>query len=250
MKRALASDFDGTLYFGDTEERFHAQDLFTIVEYRHRGLLFGVCTGRSRSSVAKTCGPFIHFDFQILVSGALILDGEGKVLRKSTVPFSLIKELYDRFCDRALVVVQADDTCYTLSEEENPRRVRISSLQEIEKSDLYGVSLAAGSADAAAALTAEVNAAYAGVMHAFQNVSHVDVVPEGCSKGEGLRLVRERLGIDRMGGIGDSFNDLPLLQAADVAFTFASSPEEVRGQADHLVRSVSEALTLMGSAAH
>ena len=34
MKKALASDFDNTLYFMDTEERFRAQDVFEILFFR------------------------------------------------------------------------------------------------------------------------------------------------------------------------------------------------------------------------
>ena len=43
MKTALASDFDGTLYFMNTEERFHAQDVFEILFYQKRGGVFGIC---------------------------------------------------------------------------------------------------------------------------------------------------------------------------------------------------------------
>ena len=73
----------------------------------------------------------------------------------------------------------------------------------------------------------------------------VDVVAAGCSKGTGMCKVREIFGIDRFGGIGDSYNDLPLLQAADVGFTFPDAPEELREAADEIVLSVSEAIGKM-----
>ena len=43
MKKALASDFDNTLYFMDTEERFRAQDVFEILFFRKEGGVFGIC---------------------------------------------------------------------------------------------------------------------------------------------------------------------------------------------------------------
>ena len=43
-------------------------------------------------------------------------------------------------------------------------------------------------------------------------------------------------------GIGDSFNDLPMLEAADVAYTFHKSPQTVKDQAGCVVSSLVEAL--------
>ena len=80
MKTALASDFDNTLFFMDTEERFRAQDIFEILFYQKRGGLFGICTGRSPDSILDIVGSFMHPDFIISVSGALVVDREGKVL--------------------------------------------------------------------------------------------------------------------------------------------------------------------------
>ena len=70
MKRALASDFDNTLFFRDTEERFRAQDIFDIMFFQKSGGIFGICTGRSPDSVLETIGTFIRPDFIIAASGS------------------------------------------------------------------------------------------------------------------------------------------------------------------------------------
>lgn len=67
-------------------------------------------------------------------------------------------------------------------------------------------------------------------------------MPAGCSKGVGLSVARGRLGLGLVGGIGDSFNDVPLLDEADVAYTFNRAPEVVRECADVLVDDVVGAL--------
>jgi hydroxymethylpyrimidine pyrophosphatase-like HAD family hydrolase len=48
-----------------------------------------------------------------------------------------------------------------------------------------------------------------------------------------------------MAAIGDSFNDLPMLRAADISFTFPYAPEELRKTASHIVPSVAAALKIM-----
>jgi hydroxymethylpyrimidine pyrophosphatase-like HAD family hydrolase len=77
---------------------------------------------------------------------------------------------------------------------------------------------------------------------AFQNLVNVDIVAAGCSKGTGAAKAKELFSIGKMGGIGDSFNDLPLIEAADVGFTFPTSPEALISAADHTVLSVSQAI--------
>ena len=62
MRTALASDFDNTLYFHNTEERFYAQDIFEILFFQKRGGLFGICTGRSPDSILDMTGNFLHPD--------------------------------------------------------------------------------------------------------------------------------------------------------------------------------------------
>jgi hydroxymethylpyrimidine pyrophosphatase-like HAD family hydrolase len=104
------------------------------------------------------------------------------------------------------------------------------------------VSLGFGTQECAARFVAGVGELLGGRVSAFQNLDSVDVVPAGCSKGAGLSVARGRLGLGLVGGIGDSFNDVPLLDEADVAYTFNRAPEVVRECADVLVDDVVGAL--------
>ena len=46
----------------------------------------------------------------------------------------------------------------------------------------------------------------------------------------------------RLYGIGDSLNDLPLIEAADVSYTFPYAPEEVQKKVTKVVKNIVEAL--------
>jgi hypothetical protein len=50
------------------------------------------------------------------------------------------------------------------------------------------------------------------------------------------------LGVNVVAGAGDSYNDLPLLTAADVSYTFHTSPAQVRAAATNTVADLAEAL--------
>ena len=83
-------------------------------------------------------------------------------------------------------------------------------------------------------------------VEAFQNVIEIDIAPRGCSKGKGVNILREKLeekyGKIRLYGIGDSINDLPLLQASDVSYTFPYAPQIVQDKAAYVVDTIVDAL--------
>ena len=113
---------------------------------------------------------------------------------------------------------------------------------ESDNGEVQVVSLGFASLKRAADFASKVEILLEGRVAAFQNVDTVDVVPAGCSKGAGLAVARERLGLGLVGGIGDSFNDLPLIEEADVGYTFNRAPEDVRAGAQVLVDDVAGAL--------
>ncbi len=241
-KTALISDFDNTLFFRNTEEQFKAQDIFEILFFQKRGGLFGICTGRSPDSILDTIGHFMHPDFIISVSGALIIDGKGTVLDKHCLDLATTEAIYNRFKDKALVVVHADGHVYALCKMEYPLQIQIESCDELPADRIYGISMRLPDEEAAAEAVQCIQEEYGDRAAAFQNLVNVDIVAAGCSKGTGAAKAKELFSIGKMGGIGDSFNDLPLIEAADVGFTFPTSPEALISAADHTVLSVSQAI--------
>ena len=83
-------------------------------------------------------------------------------------------------------------------------------------------------------------------MEAFQNVVEIDIAPRGCSKGKGVQALRDYMrdayGDITLYGIGDSINDLPLLEAADVSYTFPYAPEICQKKATMVVDTIVDAL--------
>ena len=238
---AVASDFDNTLYFWGEEEPMRAADIFGIVYYQQRGGLFGICTGRSLVGVRDVIGPYIRPDFYILASGALVLDGEENVLFRECLPLEIVEEIYRRFVPPMEAVIQANDTVYTFGEGSEMKK-HLDSFEDLKDGYVYGISLAAKDIESAAAAVEEINRDYGDRVSAFRNVNHVDVAPAGCSKGRGVEIVRESFGIREMYGIGDSYNDLPMLQSSDHPYTLTHAPKELQEAAEGIVRGVSELL--------
>ena len=95
------------------------------------------------------------------------------------------------------------------------------------------------------ALASHVNHLFHGKVNAFRNKEFVDIIPDGCSKGMGIDIVRNILKIDTFAGIGDSMNDSPMLENVDIAFTFPYAPKALQEKASQIVNSVAEAIHSM-----
>ena len=249
---AFASDYDGTLCQSNWEtgeEHFEPADLEAIRRYQAAGGLFGVCTGRPLVGVTEPLQGILDLDFYIVVTGAQVLDRNGRTLFERMVDREVAAELYRDFGPAsdvgAAFVAVTDKAFVTVG---GPfghgagRLDQVASLDDVP-GKLYDVSLEMhGNADLAREACAEVNARFGDVVEGFQNIGSVDIVPKGCSKGAALDVLRASLGVTRIAGIGDSYNDLPLLDAADVSYTFHHSPESVRGAATHAVPTLASAI--------
>ncbi|MDO4537393.1 MAG: HAD-IIB family hydrolase, partial [Coriobacteriales bacterium] len=230
---AFASDFDGTLCETDWDSgksHFKPEDLKAIARYREAGGLFGVCTGRTIGSILEVTEGVLEFDFFIVNTGSQVFGLNQELVHESTLSHDIANELYLRYGMDAPGFVSQAETGFVCVGEDSmiPGVPAVPSVYDIE-GKLFGVSLEyQDDREAARVACEDLSRRYADKVVCFQNLGSVDIVPLGCSKGEGVRIAREALGARCVGGVGDSFNDLPLLEAADLAYTFHKAPEVVR----------------------
>lgn len=245
--KVLACDFDGTLYI---DGRVRPGDRAAIDRFRAAGNKVGLCSGRwpgdNFESVMKHAGGL---DFYIICSGALILDGDMQVLEEHPALSGEMGPFLD-LCKREGLspafggirqAVQVEGMAQWV-EGGDTILPREEFLARNEK--LYAICVR-GESEAQAGEVAELLNAHqkeTGLV-AYQNRVMVDIAPVGCSKGEGLRFIREHYGLEGpVACIGDSFNDLPMLTSTPLSYTFRSSPKEVRDRAAYLVDSIEEAV--------
>lgn len=246
MTKLFASDFDGTLYFHSEPEPVRTADLAAIRRFQADGGLFGVCTGRPMRALTPQTEGIIPFDFYIALTGATLHDRDVQPLIEAELPRDVVRELYERFAPFArdnTALVCAADNYWTFDRSlcevwPIPYAPDFDHLPD----PLQGFGVETVTVPEAQALADAINAEYADVACAYVNLASIDVLPAGHSKGTGLRRAAEHFGATLTAGIGDSYNDLELLKAADVAYTFNSAPDEMKDHADVLVDSVAEAL--------
>lgn len=240
--KVLASDFDGTLLFDD---QFRDDDLKKIKEFQQQGHMFGLCSGRPFQGIQTVCHDLIDFDFYILCTGALVLNKNHEVLFKSTITHELLERFYQHYQDQYPIFIQANFKIYTFETLQVNGIVRehISSLDEVN-GDIYGLSMNAFNDENARCVCQEIEQLFP-ELTAHQNKEFIDITEKGCSKGLGIQKLKEAFHIQDIAGIGDSYNDIPMLETVDHSFTFHDSPDSLKEIADDIVDSVAQALGIL-----
>lgn len=247
--KVFASDFDNTLFFHDKDKGYiRKEDIEKIESFQSKGNLFGLCTGRALFDVFFDAKNIIDFDFYILVSGALILDKHYHILHKAVIPFPVIRNMYWHFKTKyhySPLFVTEDNFCCIQKKIFDVETKIYQSIDEMSHLEFIGISYVLDSLEASAAVCRELNEVFGHTMTGYQNSTSVDIVFKGNSKGTGIDFIKNHLKTNKIYGIGDSYNDLPMLRTVDVAFTFPSAPRPVREQTDYLVDGIAQALDII-----
>lgn len=252
MPKLFASDFDGTLHFwGESDDYLvRPTDSAAIRAFQEQGGLFGVCTGRPllglTDQIDQEPGLDFTFDFYIATTGAAIFDRDRQLIWNQTVPREVVEELFGRYSpyakDPGNALVCAGEAYWVFHDSGEWPVIHLARTFDDIEGPFYGIAMENETIEVSQEIAQDINERYAGVVTAYVNLASIDVVPAGNSKGTGLLRAAEYYGAALTAGIGDSFNDLELLKAADVAYTFSSAHSDMHGYADVLVDSAAEAI--------
>ena len=240
--KSLISDFDGTLFFNEEDPHVRIEDVKKIHQFQKENV-FGLCTGRPLCGVIDLETFDLHCDFYIVTSGALIVDKNFEIIYEKTMSHELIQTLIEetKGVHRA---IQTKGNVYPVDEPlpYPMKQVVISSVDEVNE-PILGMSLMAKTDNEAYELVKQLNAKYE--ITALQNQNCVDIVPKGCSKGNAVQFMKQHLGLSHIAAIGDSYNDMDMLETADDSFTFFNSPKSVQNVSKHLVSNIKEAIEIL-----
>lgn len=232
---AFASDFDNTFYF---RNGYKESDCIAIKDFQSKGNLFGFCTGRCYHGVIGPINGAITPDFYILATGSLILDRDGFPIYENPIPKYVIKAIYDEVS--SLYEIAFNSGYDFLSFKSNFEIFnKITSWDEVPEKN-FGISFLTENKERAKTYVESLPKKYP--VSVFQNGPFVDITGLGSSKGKGLMLLKDIFHLDRIACMGDSYNDIPMLETADIPFTFPNSPDSVKEKAAHILPSLQDAI--------
>lgn len=247
--KLFVTDLDGTLveYNNITDENLEG-----INRLNASGELLAVATGRAYNSCTFLKEKYgVKVDYLILLNGGLIIDKDGKVVHHKEISYNTVKSIItDVKSDDSVISVETGYTSYVVhgryKEDIDWNGLEYENLENIKDKNLSLISLYYPESDIEEVekICRLINEKYSDEVVAYRNTCFIDVVPKGCSKGEGVNYVKERENIDTKDtyAIGDSYNDIPMFKESGHSFTFENVEDGIKKEADYVVSSVAEAI--------
>lgn len=235
-------DLDGTLI---TEDTHFMPDSAreAIAAARRNGHICAVNTGRTKKLVGPDVARLAEFDAFLMGCGTMITCGE-RVLFHRTFDEKESLEILETLRDlRIDAVLEGSGNNYRDSFENMYYPVFKEFARSFTDAGYGNFSEAVGNFDKLYAYADDVSA-----MRAFQErfggrLDFVDmekgffeIMPAGCSKASAMKVLADMLGVpmSQTAALGDSGNDVSMLERAAYGIAMGNAPESVRRAADHV----------------
>ena len=245
--KLLASDLDGTLLNPD---HVPATGTFeAIAEYQNAGGSFAVCTGRDLGSARGVLkGLDIDRMPGVYLNGTTVKGKGGELLRNLTLPLDLIKKMVEwgrAHRDVASILFVEGDNHYVMDRSEEYALFMHKHLLDPDPLEVKGgyssdnppvptqvnmmrVICHPDKMDVVKPQVAECVAGYAAYAQSLPTT--IDIMAPGTNKAAGLHVLLKALGLSMAEtcAIGDSENDLEMLQSVRVACAMGNAVKKTK----------------------
>lgn len=251
--KILASDYDGTLR---SNPILSDENIKAIHRFRQAGHAFGIVTGRSMESIKSEIEKYqLEVDFLVTNNGGMIYDEKYTNIKDSFIAFDAALRLieYIRTLHCASFVINDGYRRCRIVLDEKQKDIKYGNIDStltfeevLEKKKIAQIVVSLDDDSYAHKIAEIVNKEYKGYVSAYVNVNCIDIVPYEISKGKGLQFIEEYKHYvhDDIYAIGDSFNDIPMLEAFHGMCVSHSQPE-IKAKAEKVVDEVSDAIAYL-----
>ena len=248
--KILASDLDGTLYFGQEEQKLKPQDVKAIKEFQKQGNLFGICSGRTYAGIRNALdGLDVQLDFYILGSGSMLAKADGSYIYQNLLQKDVISRIVDHIISYNVRILFCHERTYFVIEKNNTEDISIrhNVIQSVDQAefDLYdSLHLAFKTMEELEEVKNLLIKNFGHEIEVHHNVLNLDITPKNCSKGIAIKTLDQYLPVnyEDIYVIGDSYNDISMFEAAKTSFSFHRSDDIVKEKATHLVDDIAQAI--------
>lgn len=237
---AVFFDIDGTL-LGSSESAWH-RNIETINKVRRMGHKVLIATGRAKSYIPKRIKDGTDFDGFVSGAGASVYVG-GRNIFKKAVPYETLMKLCDYFDKNDILgVLEGEEQSFYFGDvsfaAEDWIRLTSESVRSLVKPETEIVKLTVEGSVPEGLLTA-----MGGGFSVIQHRSYGEVIAEGYDKAFGMKCALEELKIprERSIAVGDSLNDLAMIEYAGIGVAMGNAVEEIKAAADFVTDDVDRA---------
>ncbi|MDQ0113847.1 HAD family hydrolase [Paenibacillus harenae] len=257
MIKLIVSDLDGTLL--DHARRIHDRDLAAVRTALDEGFELCIASGRMYSEIKIVMQEFKDRYHAIGQNGATVRSNDGELLASSVFEPEVSSRILQatRGFDQFVNFIHCTDDSFYLKERTDitlPYEARILTActvrgdleTALQKDELRCSKLSyLGDLEQLYQLKAELSNQFEGKIETFiSDKDCLDVMPVHVSKGIGLSLLIQRLGLhpNEVACIGDSFNDLSMFAITKHSYAMSGSHVDIKNQAGTVIHSVADAI--------
>ena len=255
MIKLFVTDLDGTLL--GKGNNINPKDIDAIHSLALHDIDFAVATGRLDREIIDILTSMDKKGHRVSQNGSFVHDQDGNCLYQQTFPIDLSKRLHDAILNKTSdyfistsdeIHVPKKNTVVKLLEKvlyfpvtETPALAKtLDNSVQAAKYSIYGKT------ENIVALQAEIQQQFDAEIESYLSDSRiVEIVPKGVSKANGLAMLLKKLKIknDEIAVIGDSFNDIPMLEMTPHSYVMSRAHNDVKQKANKVVDHVHQAIT-------
>lgn len=258
MSKWFVTDMDGTFLNDNREISHRAKDV--MKKLQNNNIKFFIATGRVDLAVRSYYNLMDLNDAVISCNGSFIRNLKtGEVIYEKSFneeEITYIYEKYKEFTDGSIEFhiysanyIYSDTLSFSLARirrvEENlpdniktPMNINEDILGEIKRNNdkSYKVMMTSENHNLLRKIATEVSKKF-DIESTFSATNFFDIMPAGCSKGEGIKRVAEYYNIDIEDSVvfGDNFNDIDMLKVAGTSVCPSNAKEEIKKMCDKVI---------------
>ncbi len=258
--KIIASDLDGTLFNSNTE--VSRENRIAIERLSRHGVNFVIATGRALSEIPDSLLKNSSIRYIISSNGASVYDS---VAKKKIIDFSMKDDdlqslISTLFSYDVHLTVRSDGIGYVEAKKQSahafehycvhPNHAKVTLDYSVKRTDFHSYVKSLTSVEVASAYFYDADAREKcareleafGLRAAWVKPIGLEIFGKEAGKGAALSALANHLGVsmDECIGVGDSENDLTLLQSAGLSLATSNASDSLKRAADSVICSNDE----------
>lgn len=244
-KKLFATDFDGTL--NNYSEGVTEECLKTIAEFRRRGNIFGIITGRSYENAKRIIESYLKYcDFIACMTGAYVINSNGKVIFEAKGNGEVLPELLKTISEMGCgYLVYSDGKKSYDIDTLSPLKDDGEEMKEIKRHEYFSqVNTCFDPPEHFEKCVEKLTELYGDVITLNVNGHCLDLPPAGVSKGRSVKIISEYFDVsdDNIYTAGDNDNDISMLKMFH-GYTLPYGTSACKQYAEKIFNSVGEMIS-------
>ncbi len=250
MIKHIFCDLDGTLYHGGINQ----EDIDAINKIEKEGVVFHIATGRIfKQAHAMTKDGLDIKGYYICENGSYIHDKDHNIIFKGTIDDEIVKKVISRFdSEDSHIYFKYNGDIVLINDSKGLKRYTNEYIidgdfikRETFDNAVGNIGVVSENIDELCRIELYLKSEFSEILDIYFSAENViNIVPKGVSKRESIKRICKMINVseDEIATIGDSPNDINMLDGLKYSFAMENARDSVKEHANYVAKSVADAI--------